>query len=80
MNNAGVNTRGYFRDITAEEVREMVIVNTYPYTLLTSALLKSKFIKPESNKTLVLSVCSVIAFLPSAYDAVYAATKAFEVF
>jgi NAD(P)-dependent dehydrogenase (short-subunit alcohol dehydrogenase family) len=36
VNNAGVNTRGYFKDITNEEVREMAIVNTYPYTITTS--------------------------------------------
>ncbi len=77
VNNAGVNTRGFFRDISAEEVREMVLVNTYPYALMTRQTLTSKVC---SESTIYLSICSVIAFLPSAFDAVYAATKAFEVF
>ncbi len=39
INNAGVLYNGYFKDQTAEQVREQVIVNTYPYVLLTRALL-----------------------------------------
>lgn len=77
VNNAGVNTRGLFKDISAEEIREMVLVNTYPYSLMTRALLNSSL---ETPSTLYLSICSVISFLPSAFDAVYAATKSFEVF
>jgi short-subunit dehydrogenase len=79
VNNAGVNTRGYFRDISAEEIREMALVNTYPYTLLTRSLLpilKSRV----DEQSLVINICSAISFVPSAFDAVYAATKIFEVF
>jgi 17beta-estradiol 17-dehydrogenase / very-long-chain 3-oxoacyl-CoA reductase len=39
VNNAGVNTRGFFRDLSAEEVHEMAVVNTYPYTLMTKVCL-----------------------------------------
>jgi len=39
INNAGVIHNGYFKDQTAEQVREQVIVNTYPYVLLTRALM-----------------------------------------
>ena len=75
VNNAGVNTRGNFKDLSTEEVREMALVNTYPYTLLTKALL-SKFEKGS----MIINICSVISQGPSAYDALYAATKVFEVF
>jgi short-subunit dehydrogenase len=79
VNNAGVNTRGLFKDISADEVREMALVNTYPYAFLTHSLLPLLKLKPH-RKTLVLSICSVISFLPSSYDAIYAATKVFERF
>ena len=75
VNNAGVNTRGNFRDITNEDVREMALVNTYPYTLLTKALLH-KLVKGS----MIINICSVISQGPSAYDALYAATKVFEVY
>ena len=75
VNNAGVNTRGYFKDITNEEVREMAIVNTYPYTILTKAL-RYKLEKGS----MIINICSVISQGPSAYDALYAATKVFEVY
>ena len=75
VNNAGVNTRGYFKDITNEEVREMAIVNTYPYTILTKALMY----KLEKG-SMIINICSVISQGPSAYDALYAATKVFEVY
>ena len=56
FNNAGVNTRGNFRDITNEDVREMALVNTYPYTLLTKALL------PKLEKgSMIINICSVIS-------------------
>ncbi len=39
INNAGVNTRGFFSQISNEDIRDMAIVNTYPYTILTRALI-----------------------------------------
>jgi short-subunit dehydrogenase len=70
-----VNTRGYFKDISIEEVREMALVNTYPYSLLTKAIL------PKMEKgSMIINICSVISQGPSAYDALYAATKVFEVY
>jgi short-subunit dehydrogenase len=78
VNNAGVNTRGYFKDLTSEQVREMALVNTYPYTLLTKALLPH--LNKCSERSLILNICSTISYGPSAYDALYAATKVFEVF
>lgn len=39
VNNAGVLTGGYFRDVKAEAHRDCAIVNTYPYVFLTRELL-----------------------------------------
>ena len=39
INNAGLNTRGFFRDTSVDDLRDMALVNTYPYTLLTRGLL-----------------------------------------
>lgn len=56
----------------------MALVNTYPYTLLTRAILPK--LKARKQKSLILSICSVISSAPSSYDALYAATKVFEVY
>ncbi len=53
----------------------MAIVNTYPYTILTKALMS----KLEKG-SMIINICSVISQGPSAYDALYAATKVFEVY
>jgi short-subunit dehydrogenase len=39
INNAGVLYNGYYKEIPAENNREVAIINTYPYVLLTKALL-----------------------------------------
>lgn len=39
VNNAGLNTRGYFKDIPLNDLYEMTVVNVYPYTFLTHKLL-----------------------------------------
>ena len=39
INNAGVNTRGLFKDVSEEDIREMALVNTYPYTFLMRGLI-----------------------------------------
>ena len=53
----------------------MALVNTYPYVLLTRTLLPQM----KDDRVLLLSVASLISFIPSCFDAVYAASKAFEV-
>jgi len=76
INNAGVNTRGNFREMKDEEVREMAIVNTYGYTLLTRGLMES--FRERGGKGLILTICSSISSGPAAREAVYAASKVFE--
>ena len=39
VNNAGVICDGYFRDISADAIRDCSLVNTFPYMLLTKMLL-----------------------------------------
>jgi short-subunit dehydrogenase len=39
VNNAGLNTRGYFKDEKLEDLYDMTIVNTYPYCFLTHKFL-----------------------------------------
>ena len=60
INNAGVLYNGYFKDQTAKQIREQVIVNTYPYLLLTSALLP-KLIK-SGKKACIMNLASSASF------------------
>ena len=77
VNNAGVNSRGYFRDLDIKDIYDMAVVNTYPYTFLTHKLLPK--LKQRSHaKSLVLTICSTISISASAYDAIYASSKVFE--
>ena len=60
VNNAGVLYNGYFRDQSANQIREQVIVNTYPYELLTSALLPN-LIK-SGKKACIINLASSASF------------------
>lgn len=78
VNNAGVNYRSYIRDTSLEDILEMVIVNTYPYTFLTHTLISK--IKQRHQKSAIITISSNITVSPTAFDAIYACTKIFELF
>ncbi len=56
----------------------MALVNTCPYTVLVRGLIP--YFKERKGKSLILTICSTISYGPSAYNAVYAASKVFEEF
>ncbi|TNV76713.1 hypothetical protein FGO68_gene2625 [Halteria grandinella] len=76
VNNAGVATVGYLKDQSAESIRDMALVNTFPYILLTCALLPEL----EKNKSLIVNLASSASWQPGPYQAIYACTKAFDRF
>eukprot|EP00347_Sterkiella_histriomuscorum_P006355 403353077 len=78
VNNAGVNTRSYFKDTSIEDIMDMVVVNTYPYTLLTRHLLHK--LNERKTKSAIINICSSIVVNPCAFDAMYASTKVYELF
>jgi short-subunit dehydrogenase len=50
VNNAGVINYGYFRDYSLSLLREGVLVNTYPYVLLTKVLLDKMLLRSTQFK------------------------------
>jgi uncharacterized protein len=62
INNAGVLYNGYFKDQTAEQIREQVIVNTYPYVLLTRALISN--IQKAGKRSCIMNLASSASFQP----------------
>lgn len=76
VNNAGINYRNLIKDTSIDNILEMVIVNTYPYTLLTHKLINN--LKNRNKKSALITICSSITVGPSAYDAIYGCTKTFE--
>lgn len=60
VNNAGILFNGYFKNVDIKELREMSIVNTYPYVLLTKVLIDQicERANKTSKKTAILSVSS----------------------
>jgi short-subunit dehydrogenase len=77
VNNVGVASVGYFKDITHESIRDMAIVNTYPYVLLTCALLPTLMKAPKS---LIVNLASSASFQPGPYQGIYSCTKVFDRF
>jgi short-subunit dehydrogenase len=78
VNNAGLNTRGYFKDESLEDLYEMTVVNTYPYCMLTHKFLP--LLQQRKKKSALITVSSGITFSAAPYDGTYAATKIFEYF
>ncbi len=79
INNAGVNVRNYIKDTPVQEIMEMVVVNTYPYSFLTHKLLP--LLKQRAGKkSALITISSSITVSPTAYDAIYASTKVFELY
>jgi len=61
INNAGVGFSGYFKETTHHQIRELALVNTYPYVLLTKALL-GNLIKNKNSKTCIINLSSSASF------------------
>lgn len=79
VNNAGILYNGYHRTISADNHRETAILNSYPYVLLTSALLP-QLKERKVGKTAVVNMASSAGFGAQPYAQTYAATKAFDLF
>ncbi len=75
VNNAGVLYYKRFKEQTAEQLREGTIVNTYPYVLLTRALLPSL-----RKNSLIVNLASSASFQPLPLLSIYAASKVFDRF
>ncbi len=74
VNAAGFGTRGFFADVDAEKMQQMV----YLHTMATARLTRSVLPRMITNrKGYVINVSSVGAFLTTSHYVTYSATKAF---
>ena len=79
VNNAGIAYDKKLSVQKPEHVRELAIVNTYPYVLMTSALLP--LLKQRGNfKSCIVNLSSSASFQPAPLLGLYAATKVFDRF
>lgn len=77
VNNAGVLYNGYYKNTSADNHREVTIINTYPYILLTRALLPQLKAR-KTAKTTIVNMASLAGFGAQPYAMTYSATKAFD--
>ena len=74
VNNAGFGSYGPFADANAEREENEVAVDVNAVVILARAFLPGMIARRSGG---ILNVASTIAFQPAAYQAVYAASKAF---
>ena len=72
INNAGFGRLGEFRELSAEDSRQMLRLNCEAVTVITRETLPFM-----SEKSEIINTCSIAAFAPNARMAVYSSTKAY---
>lgn len=77
VNNAGFGAVGLFAELPLDRQMEMVQVNVAAFTHLTKLFLPGMLARGRGG---ILNVASTAAFQPGPYQAVYFATKAFDLF
>ncbi len=77
VNNAGFGQAGHFDKTDPGRLISMVTVNCLAPVLLTRALLPPM---AERGRGAVIMVSSILGVIPSPYETVYGATKAFDLF
>jgi 17beta-estradiol 17-dehydrogenase / very-long-chain 3-oxoacyl-CoA reductase len=75
INNAGMATFEFFKDIKPEDIKDMVNINCTSYAMLTRALV-NKLLERE-QKSAIINVASIASLSSSPYQGAYAATKRF---
>ena len=75
INNAGVITRKLLCDLTNEQIRSMIYVNTLSLTLITKLIIE-KMLK-RNKKSLIIGSGSVMGRMRLPTRAIYASTKSF---
>lgn len=74
INNAGFGTYGRFETIAAELEQDEISVNVFAVVSITHALIPGMIARQSG---VILNIASTASFQPSAFMAVYAASKAF---
>lgn len=75
VNNAGVGCSGHFESCDAARLAAMIALNCTAPVLLARAFLPGML---ERGRGAIINVASISSFVPVPYDAVYGATKAFD--
>jgi short-subunit dehydrogenase len=74
VNNAGICWYGEFKDMPADRLQNMILLNCMAYAKLSHLFLPAMI---ELNEGGILNIASVAAFQPVPSLSIYAATKAF---
>jgi hypothetical protein len=74
INNAGFGTHGRFEELSSEREQEEIMLNVAAIVDMTHQFLPYM---QQQKEGIIVNVASLAAFQPSAYMAVYSATKAF---
>ena len=72
INNAGFGRLGYFKELSAEDSRDMLRLNCEALTVITRLCLP--YMKENGE---IINSCSIASFAPNARMAVYSSTKAY---
>ena len=72
INNAGFGRLGYFKELSAEDSRDMLRLNCEALTVISRMCLP--FMGENAE---IINTCSIAAFAPNARMAVYSSTKAY---
>lgn len=77
VNNAGVGYSGRFENLDPDRLARMIHLNCVAPVLLAKTFLPSMI---ERGKGALIFLASISSFLPVPFDAVYGATKAFDLY
>lgn len=76
VNNVGTNIRGYMKEVSLENYKDIINVNIVPQTFLTKIF--SEYLSKRSKRSAVIDLSSVSSTIPTPYRAIYTATKSFN--
>ena len=76
INNVGVYPIYRFGEMSEQDVKDTVIVNTLPQVMLTHKLIKR--LSSRKNRSAIINVSSMMANTPMPYFPIYCATKVFN--
>jgi short-subunit dehydrogenase len=73
VNNAGISLEGSILENGSEQIEKLITVNTLAPTLLAAAAAKAFVARNQGG---IISIASVLAFVPEMMDGLYSGTKA----
>jgi short-subunit dehydrogenase len=78
LNNVGLFSFGKMEHMTTEQIRDMIVVNTFTQAFLSNVFTKQLLRRDKRYKSALINVGSEAGDIPSAFFSLYAGTKAFS--